>query len=287
MVDTGTLHPFSWLWITAALLISATPALLGHRFPWQIGLAGCWLLVLVTSAQVATSTQGIVAVNNLVFYPLVGCYTGWFFRHWCARSVAAAAFTASGAGLLINPHGGSLWITWINMLFVSIFSLEATIHLRRVSNRRTETDPLTGILNRAGCYRTAATALAAAHRNGSHLTVVLIDIDNFKQINDTRGHAAGDHTLIALAAVVRGVIRSTDHIARIGGDEFVVPLPGLSSGHTRSLIERLQLVADCPFSYGIPERPRREHRHPPRPRRRRAVPAETGPARPDPDPDPV
>ncbi|OZD60825.1 hypothetical protein CH263_20255 [Rhodococcus sp. 06-1059B-a] len=245
------LRPFSWIWITAALLIAAAPAVLGRRFPWQIALVGCWLLVIVTGLQVYFSTQGIVAVNNLVLYPLLACYMGWFFRHWCARATVAAAFIASGIGLLINPFGDALWITWINLLFVSVFSLEATIHLRRVSNRRIETDPLTGILNRAGYYRTAAEALAAAQRAGTHLTLVLIDIDDFKRVNDTRGHAAGDHTLITLAATVRAAIRRTDHIARIGGDEFVVLLPGMSTDNALGLIERLHRAADYTFSYGI------------------------------------
>lgn len=80
-------------------------------------------------------------------------------------------------------------------------------------------DALTGLANRAGFDRALA---ALAVRPGSHFVLALVDVDDFKQVNDTLGHLAGDQVLIAVAASLRAAFRSDDLIARYGGDEFAV-----------------------------------------------------------------
>ncbi len=86
-------------------------------------------------------------------------------------------------------------------------------------------DPLTGALNRKGMDEALAAEVARAHRHGSKLCLALLDIDNFKKLNDSLGHAAGDAALVHLARVVQEVIRPEDTLARYGGEEFVVLLP--------------------------------------------------------------
>ena len=85
-------------------------------------------------------------------------------------------------------------------------------------------DPLTGLANRKLLDERLAHALARAHRNGRHVVVLLIDLDDFKEINDRFGHAAGDALLQAVAGRMRGLLRETDTLARMGGDEFVAVL---------------------------------------------------------------
>lgn len=85
-------------------------------------------------------------------------------------------------------------------------------------------DPLTGLANRKLLDERLAHALARAHRNGRHVVVLLIDLDGFKDINDRFGHAAGDALLQAAARRMRGRLRETDTLARMGGDEFVAVL---------------------------------------------------------------
>ena len=86
-------------------------------------------------------------------------------------------------------------------------------------------DPLTGVLNRKGMNEAMETEVARMLRHGGKLCLALLDIDNFKKLNDTLGHAAGDAALIHLAQVVQEAIRPEDTLARYGGEEFVVILP--------------------------------------------------------------
>lgn len=86
-------------------------------------------------------------------------------------------------------------------------------------------DPLTGVLNRKGMDDALDTEVSRARRHNSNLCLALLDIDNFKKLNDSLGHAAGDAALVHLAKVVREAIRPEDTLARYGGEEFVVLLP--------------------------------------------------------------
>ena len=92
-----------------------------------------------------------------------------------------------------------------------------------------QTDPLTGVANRARFADRTELAAARSRRNGTRLAVLYLDLDRFKEINDTRGHAAGDALLREFAARLRGSLRATDTVARLGGDEFVVLLEDLDA----------------------------------------------------------
>jgi diguanylate cyclase (GGDEF)-like protein len=105
--------------------------------------------------------------------------------------------------------------------------------LRNMSDRkRLETelraladlDELTGIYNRRRFQEEVESHLSASRRFGDPLTVMLLDVDSFKQINDTYGHHIGDLALQVVAAALRGAVRETDEVGRLGGDEFVALL---------------------------------------------------------------
>ena len=118
-------------------------------------------------------------------------------------------------------------------------ALEA--ELRRLSEE-VSTDALTQVANRRGLMQAFAAEAARREREGAAapLCVALIDIDNFKKLNDTLGHAAGDKALQALAAGVRDRLRPVDHLARFGGEEFVVLLPATTLAEGQQALTRLQ-----------------------------------------------
>ncbi|MDT4833453.1 GGDEF: diguanylate cyclase (GGDEF) domain protein [compost metagenome] len=111
-------------------------------------------------------------------------------------------------------------------------------HRREVGrlNRETQTDPMTGLMNR----RALDEALAEYAEKQSPFAVIALDLDHFKRINDTFGHAVGDEVLIALAKAMRDGLRGKDRPFRIGGEEFIALLPTASAGQAAEVAERLR-----------------------------------------------
>ncbi|HMR32355.1 MAG TPA: GGDEF domain-containing protein [Geminicoccaceae bacterium] len=106
-------------------------------------------------------------------------------------------------------------------------------------------DPLTGLPNRRAFQERGELLLAAAHRYGHPAVIACLDLDGFKVINDTKGHAEGDRALRALAAILAGQTRAADLVARLGGDEFAVLLIETEADAAASLLERLRLQIDA------------------------------------------
>ncbi|MDE2305179.1 MAG: GGDEF domain-containing protein [Gammaproteobacteria bacterium] len=100
-------------------------------------------------------------------------------------------------------------------------------------------DPLTGLYNRGHLDQVLATEFEGARRHGWPLSVVFVDLDRFKSINDTYGHPAGDMVLVGTAQRIISVARATDCVARYGGEEFVVVLPGLDTPAAETVCRRL------------------------------------------------
>ena len=108
--------------------------------------------------------------------------------------------------------------------------------LRRIAS----TDALTGLLNRRRFTEIAEREFARSRRRGHPLTLVLGDIDFFKRINDSHGHAAGDHVLQSVARLLQGALRDYDCIARWGGEEFIMLLPDTDASKAKTIVERLR-----------------------------------------------
>jgi diguanylate cyclase (GGDEF)-like protein len=101
-------------------------------------------------------------------------------------------------------------------------------------------DPLTGVFNRRGIEAELRRELLRMRRTRSPVSVLLLDVDDFKRINDTFGHAAGDEALRCVADALTRVVRVTDRVARIGGDEFLVVLPDTPSARAEALLARVK-----------------------------------------------
>jgi diguanylate cyclase (GGDEF)-like protein len=105
-------------------------------------------------------------------------------------------------------------------------------------------DPLTQVLNRRGLWEELDREIARSERYGEHLTVVLADLDHFKRLNDTYGHATGDIVLVGFVRLLLDTLRRADIVARIGGEEFVLLLPHTSGQEAQPLLERLRLAVE-------------------------------------------
>lgn len=133
---------------------------------------------------------------------------------------------------------------------------ERTLQLQQANTElehQARSDPLTGLLNRRGFEFQLDFAMALARRSGRPLSVLVIDVDHFKRINDQHGHDEGDAVLRTLARVLRQRLRESDVLARMGGEEFLALLPDTTADAAVTIAEQLrELLAHSPMAHGEP-----------------------------------
>lgn len=137
------------------------------------------------------------------------------------------------------------------------FAQEKIIKLQQELSQLSEKvsiDQLTGVLNRRGLDEAMMREIARAQRGGVELSVALLDIDNFKSLNDTYGHYVGDTALQHLVKVIKETVRPTDIVSRFGGEEFVILLPETNLEQAIEIITRLQRLLTKQFFLGNNER---------------------------------
>jgi diguanylate cyclase (GGDEF)-like protein len=138
--------------------------------------------------------------------------------------------------------------TYVNAANSTLISL----NLLSEAEKQSMTDVLTGLYNRRSMEALLQREVALAERHGHSFSIVMIDMDNFKEINDEFGHAAGDHMLRAFADCVRITLRKTDLAFRYGGDEFVIALPQTPLVQAQAVVQKLrQAYASVDFSHAI------------------------------------
>jgi len=257
---------------TVASPISATEptGLVGSAGALAIAAAcGVWLLAtripllgfellaasgsLVTSGLIAhAATHGGMMIAAFA-YPWIAIYAAHFFPRRGVNAQGLLISVGFGAGLLSSglSHVAIYWV----VVTATIWSICILLgNLSESLRRQVGTDYLTGLLNRSGFLAAALRERALANRTGAPLTVAVIDLDDFKQINDRAGHAAGDQLLAALGRRWRECMRPSDILARHGGDEFVLLLPCTKPTGAEAALERLRSGEDpVGWSIGISE----------------------------------
>ena len=179
--------------------------------------------------------------------------------------VACAAFAGRGLRALLAPgsvatemtvHSGlNIGSTFLYVVLSLSFHamLMALVVIRLVADlqRLSRHDGLTGLLNRRALEDALAAQIQRSRRSGEPFCVLMLDADHFKAINDRFGHAVGDQALKHLSTLLRGHMREVDRVARFGGEEFLVLLPGLGLAAALPVAERLRAqVAAAPLAHG-------------------------------------
>ena len=152
------------------------------------------------------------------------------------------------AGLYGTATGAWLLASAVIALLVPIvwrvgWSIERADAERRVLAKElkqlSERDPLTGLFNRRRLHEELVRQLAILHRHARPFGVLMVDLDRFKEVNDTAGHAAGDALLVEVAHALTRQLRTADYVARVGGDEFVILLPEVEAGAMEAVTNKL------------------------------------------------
>lgn len=169
-------------------------------------------------------------LNGLIVFFIIG-YAAYTVAHWHKKIISAD---------LVVPmilFGGSVFALLVGRLAYQTASDMKKMALLECENI---TDPLIGIYNRRYLDRILAEEIKRANRYGSDLSVLLMDVDFFKKINDTYGHNTGDAVLKQLGQIILDAVRETDIVARYGGEEIAIIFPETTEKKALSLAERLR-----------------------------------------------
>jgi diguanylate cyclase (GGDEF)-like protein len=270
-VTTGPLLPL--LLVSAATVLSD----LGRgRAPWRtafnagqyvLSWAAAWL-VLWPFGVADTGVHGVVSLqgghlggivlaaltyflinNGLVSVAIAQRGDGTFFatyRDSLRKEAPVAVPLLICAPLVVAVMQSSPWL--VPLLLLPLAAVHLTVRLSREGERAAHYDALTGLPNRAFLRSSIVSMIAEAGPDETGAALLLLDIDRFKEVNDTLGHAAGDALLVEVAQRLNAVMRPGDVIARLGGDEFAVLLPWTSSvGAAADVAARVERALEAPF----------------------------------------
>lgn len=206
-----------WTWIGTVGAWAAI-AWLHSLIGWEISFSILYLLPIGTAAWVLGRTWGVT-------FSVVSAVAWWY----------------ANRDLPVEPEAILYWNAFVRLMLFLIVS-ELLFGLRKALDRErtlARTDPLTGLANNFSFTETAEREIAVARRTGRALSLVWIDLDGFKEINDRLGHAAGDEVLAQIGATLRRSTRRTDIAARMGGDEFAILLPETDKTGAGVIVEKI------------------------------------------------
>ncbi|QEL21529.1 GGDEF domain-containing protein [Bosea sp. F3-2] len=236
-----------------------------HWFGFGIVLLAVWILLSLSPGEQGYATRVIIVAVVMAFCDAAivreairlglqeKLRSAWLLVALFAPTVLVyvgriglGAFDRVGTTLFPRDAGANAWLAAIGVTFIILRGQALLLLAAERSNRMLATlarrDPLTGAMNRSGVEQWLDQQVRGGHRGEVRASVLLVDIDHFKALNDTRGHAAGDEILRVFAHAVRGQLRSGDILARQGGDEFAVILPGVGVREAVRVAERIRGV---------------------------------------------
>jgi diguanylate cyclase (GGDEF)-like protein len=222
---------------------------------------GRWLRIWVLHVYLVTGTLGIsagvvsghgggpsVADLSLYIWVVMIAFVAFPLRWAILHLAYVMTVCAVVIDIWIHQNPASVAIMVLGTQVAAGFVVG---HLSSLLRRQSVTDPLTGLVNRQAFLTILDKELARTARNGGPLCLAIVDLDYFKNVNDTQGHQAGDLVLEQLAPVWQAQLRSIDTLARYGGDEFVAIMPTCTLDDGQKVIQRLQTSSGHRCSAGI------------------------------------
>jgi diguanylate cyclase (GGDEF)-like protein len=203
-----------------------------------LAVMGIGLLDIETSPELVLALFYLIPIVWESWYVSRGA--GWVLS--ILSAVAASYATDVQMGYLTSQPGIALW-AFVTRLVIYLLTATLASRLRETLDRSellSRTDDLTQAINARAFFDLLAQELRRGRRYGRPLTVVYLDLDNFKAVNDTSGHHTGNAVLQTVTAAVYKSVREADSVARMGGDEFAILLPETDEEAARVIIPRLQ-----------------------------------------------
>jgi diguanylate cyclase (GGDEF)-like protein len=171
--------------------------------------------------------------------------------------VPVALACCIGVGLRAGDAEVARALVWVMLALIGVtllrmyFALYMNLGLGRALEHQASHDALTGLPNRTLLKRRLERALAEIETSNQHVTLLMLDLDGFKEVNDTFGHSAGDQVLVQVARRVVGSVREVDLVARLGGDEFAVVLADSPVDQATSLARRVLASLELPIALRV------------------------------------
>lgn len=221
-------------------------------------LAGLVLVLFYEWVEPKTSPMVLTAIGVALMLYLRPLLAAVLYGGLAVLGFMALPLTQPDPGLLASARISAVVVPMVALVFSLLSWRRNTVRLLLVASlaqanaalalKQTQLedmawyDGLTGLCNRSEFMRRAETELQRAQRHGHHTSFLLLDLDHFKQVNDRFGHPTGDLLLCHVARLLRAGVRSSDLVARLGGEEFIVLLPQTGLGPALQCAEKLRLI---------------------------------------------
>jgi diguanylate cyclase (GGDEF)-like protein len=235
--------------IVLALVMTAITLGVGRRLPHGALLTQAVVAAVANSVLVAAAHTRAGATVDAFAYVGLTAYVAIFFPRAAA---AYATLVVSGFGIALIASGlPNMQLVWVVTSVTIVATGGLTGWVSRTLHRQANTDPLTGAANRGGLERATESHRRRRHAGSRAVTVAAWDLDDFKKVNDEHGHAAGDRLLTEAVEAWGSVLRRGDVLARVGGDEFVLVMPGTTPEEADRILERLRAAHPVSWSAGV------------------------------------